>query len=487
MRTNTITQVYRGVQISNFVNSNFGKFTANNIISLKADHVTTNRQWGVNHSNDYNSVVNSNTITGFNASISYTSPGIYNSMDKNSSVQCNSLTVLPIDVEFAGSNSIVWRRNTMASSSRGMQLSSNEFIGGQGTFSAPSDNVWQGAWSFSINHTYASASTPSLSVIWKRTITTPGFNPLNNSGNPFSYSLGVSLFNANNSAPNMPCSPPVKPNKGGDPIKIGLAKAIASGTLTYNGFYPIETNEINKLLLFQELEEDDTLMNSDLALQAFFTTNQAGYMGALSNIAQLLSHGNLTAANTAITNFAEGSTVQANYKLFYQLYLKYVDPNLGLSPLDKSALTVLATKCPFKHGAIIYNARALNTLVTGSISTYSDNGCDVVENSIMFTQGGELGRVAPKTNNVKITNEEVKDYYLYPNPAIDKLQITSRVEKEDLTLEISDLSNKLISKSNIQINNFATEIELDLINGIYLVSLVKANNERIVLKLIISK
>jgi hypothetical protein len=484
VRTNTITQVYRGVQISNFVNSNFGKFTANNIISLKADHVTTNRQWGVNHSNDYNSVVNSNTITGFNASTSYNSPGIYNSMDKNSSVQCNSLSVLPIDVEFAGSNSIVWRRNTMANSSRGIQLSSNGFIGGQGTFSAPSDNVWQGSWVNPSNNTFI-ASTPhlSLSVIYTRTLTL--YKPINNGGSPF-YGPGT-LINANNSAPYITCSPPVKPNKGGDPIKIGLAKTIASGTLTYNGFYPIETNEINKLLLFQELEEDDTLMNSDLALQAFFTINQAGYMGALSNIAQLLSHGDLAAANTAITNFAEGSTVQANYKLFYQLYLKYVDPNLGLSPLDKSALTVLATKCPFKHGAIIYNARALNTLVTGSISTYSDNGCDLVENSMMFTQGGELSRVLPKTNNVKITNEEVKDYYLYPNPAIDKLQITSRVEKEDLTLEISDLSNKLISKSNIQINNFATEIELNLINGIYLVTLVKANNERIVLKLIISK
>jgi hypothetical protein len=42
-------------------------------------------------------------------------------------------------------------------------------------------------------------------------------------------------------------------------------------------------------------------------------------------------------------------------------------------------------------------------------------------------------------------------------------------------------------KSNIKINDFMAEVKLDLLNGIYLVSLINGENKRVTNKLVIAK
>ncbi len=476
---NNFNQVYRGVRVSNFTNSVIGKFTANNTITLKQDHLT-NTQWGINHTNNYNSVVNSNTVTGFSSSLTNTVSGSYSSMNSNSSSQCNVLVTLPVDMQFAGSNSTIWRRNNMSASSRGLQLSSNGIMGTQGSFAAPSDNVWSGSWPAGIYHTYVlSAPNLSLSTIYTRTLNT--YKPLNNGGVPF-WGNGT-LINGNNAASYTACVPPIKPGKGGDPIKINLAKAIASGTLSYPGFFPTETNEINQILLYRELEEDSLLLSSDATLQSFFSSNQSGNFGALSNINELLNSGNLSAANTALSGFSETSAIQGNYKLYYQLYKIYLDPAVDFNATDLTNLQALAAKCPFVDGPIVYNARSLYTCVTGILGDYNDEFCDQNESALVAT-GGELGKTTSTKNLIHATTET---YQLFPNPATDKLHIKGAEENEELTIEIKDVGNKLLYKSIVKLNQFTTEIKLDLINGVYFVSLINPNNERVTKKLVISK
>ena len=481
IQNNNFNLVYRGVRVSNFTNSLIGKFTANNTIKLKQDHISSNTQWGVNHSNNYASVVNTNAIAGFTNSLTFTVSGVYSSMNANSSAQCNSLTVLPIDMQFTGFNSTVWRRNNMSASSRGIQLSSNGIMGQQGTFSSPNDNVWTGSWTGTNYNTFSSGSLPNLSLLYKRTLTL--YNPTNNLGAPFTYSPGVSLFNANNSAPYGACAPSVKPNRGGDFIKINLAKAIASGTITYPGFFSTETNEINQILLYGELDEDSILLSSDAALQSFFSTNQSGNLGALATINELLCAGDLTSASTALNNFSENSTMQSNYKLYYQLYLVYLDPALDLSAADLTNLQNLAAKCPFIDGPVVYNARSLYTTVTGLIGDYNDEACDENENNLMFNQE-ELERTSAKRILAKSGAE---NYQMYPNPASDKLYILGKSENEEITIEIKDLANKLLFRKVTQLSQYNTELKLDLINGVYFVTLINSNDERTTKKLVISK
>ena len=364
---------------------------------------------------------------------------------------------------------------------RGIQLSSNGIMGQQGTFSSPNDNVWTGSWTGTNYNTFSSGSLPNLSLLYKRTLTL--YNPTNNLGAPFTYSPGVSLFNANNSAPYGACAPSVKPNRGGDFIKINLAKAIASGTITYPGFFSTETNEINQILLYGELDEDSILLSSDAALQSFFSTNQSGNLGALATINELLCAGDLTSASTALNNFSENSTMQSNYKLYYQLYLVYLDPALDLSAADLTNLQNLAAKCPFIDGPVVYNARSLYTTVTGLIGDYNDEACDENENNLMFNQE-ELERTSAKRILAKSGAE---NYQMYPNPASDKLYILGKSENEEITIEIKDLANKLLFRKVTQLSQYNTELKLDLINGVYFVTLINSNDERTTKKLVISK
>jgi hypothetical protein len=493
---NTFDKVYRGVHVLNFSNSSFGKFTANNIITLKKDHVTSNAQWGVNHENNYFGVANTNAIAGFTTTSTSPLIGVFVSMNTTGSAQCNTLSVLPTCLEFSNGNSLVVRNNTMTPSStvvngtKGLKLSSNGIIGGQGSFNSPSDNVWQGLWTSHFNTYTDNSSFASNSKICRRTLA--HYNPLFNSGitSAQTYSFGTNLIPGNNSALySSACSTLTLPNKGPNNPKSTYALAIAGGSMTYSGFYQSEAAEINRFLLYEDLEEDRALLNSNLALQTFYSNNQAGPIGTLIQIGQLLSEGQLSTANTSLTSFTENTGIEANYKRFYSFYIKHFDPNQGLNAGDKVLLAALAQKCPFIDGPIIYNARALNTLVTGSITVFNDTGCDSQGQSLMSSEyGGELER---KFNNSLTNGNELENvsslYNLFPNPATDQLYIVSATENEELQIAIKDLSNKIVLQTTIHIQNFQANIKLDLINGAYLVSLIRANNERINSKLLITK
>ena len=235
--------------------------------------------------------------------------------------------------------------------------------------------------------------------------------------------------------------------------------------------------------MYGELDEDSILLSSDAALQSFFSTNQSGNLGALATINELLCAGDLTSASTALNNFSENSTMQSNYKLYYQLYLVYLDPALDLSAADLTNLQNLAAKCPFIDGPVVYNARSLYTTVTGLIGDYNDEACDENENNLMFNQE-ELERTSAKRILAKSGAE---NYQMYPNPASDKLYILGKSENEEITIEIKDLANKLLFRKVTQLSQYNTELKLDLINGVYFVTLINSNDERTTKKLVISK
>lgn len=69
----------------------------------------------------------------------------------------------------------------------------------------------------------------------------------------------------------------------------------------------------------------------------------------------------------------------------------------------------------------------------------------------------------------------------------DKLFIVSSNETEELQIEICDVSSKLILKTYVKINGYHGELKLDLLNGIYLVSLINGENKRVNNKLVIAK
>ncbi len=60
-------------------------------------------------------------------------------------------------------------------------------------------------------------------------------------------------------------------------------------------------------------------------------------------------------------------------------------------------------------------------------------------------------------------------------------------ENETLLITIRDINGKLIIDKNLTTSNFISKLDLDLLNGIYLVTITNTKNEKTTKKLVITK
>ena len=132
--------------------------------------------------------------------------------------------------------------------------------------------------------------------------------------------------------------------------------------------------------------------------------------------------------------------------------------------------------CPGTNGACIYQARALYNTIFGQEVNYE--GC-----------GEASGNRAANNSNIENINrtENVLEVGLFPNPASNKLTIITKNEKETLNIEIRDVSGRIVLLKDSQTKNQRTDLELDLINGIYFVTLTDSENRINHEKLLIAK
>jgi hypothetical protein len=114
---------------------------------------------------------------------------------------------------------------------------------------------------------------------------------------------------------------------------------------------------------------------------------------------------------------------------------------------------------------------------------YNDEGCDITEDHFMSQEFMERKAYAAYL----LAEERSESYQLFPNPATDRVYVISPREEETLRLQIRDLSDKLLAEETIQVRNFQAELKLNLINGLYFVTLVNQDHEQVVKKLVISK
>jgi len=79
------------------------------------------------------------------------------------------------------------------------------------------------------------------------------------------------------------------------------------------------------------------------------------------------------------------------------------------------------------------------------------------------------------------------DVDLFPNPATNQITIVSKAESESLKILIKDLTGRSILAQNLKTSGFIANLDFDLINGAYLITLSNSNNERVTKKLLIAK
>jgi hypothetical protein len=79
------------------------------------------------------------------------------------------------------------------------------------------------------------------------------------------------------------------------------------------------------------------------------------------------------------------------------------------------------------------------------------------------------------------------NYRVYPNPAVNEIFVSSNKEKEMVTIVITDVSGKILVNKTLQVNNYKTNLKMDLLSGIYFVNLSNESGERITKKMVINK
>ncbi len=145
-----------------------------------------------------------------------------------------------------------------------------------------------------------------------------------------------------------------------------------------------------------------------------------------------------------------------NQKVLNNVYLHSVVPGLELTSNQKNAILDIAEQCPISGGKAVYLARTLVALFKDT--TYYDTGkCIPIGNS--------------KSQAVNI--EEPSSFTFYPNPASKSITVENEGNQEGkASISIFDLSGKLVSSLNIQLNHKYTDIEVAALhNGMYTISI----------------
>lgn len=76
---------------------------------------------------------------------------------------------------------------------------------------------------------------------------------------------------------------------------------------------------------------------------------------------------------------------------------------------------------------------------------------------------------------------------IYPNPATDQITLVSTIENDKLRVEIRDLSGRSVLSETLKLKGFFINLELNLLNGAYLIQVENLDHEKVTRKLIVAK
>ena len=477
---NHINGAFRGIAVNGV--SNFQTNIQGNIISLRDDNVFNVAQQGIYLVNSMSGAnkpsqfqIAQNSVSGGTASVSNplmsmvfsgNNMGIY-----SPSISCNEIQDSHKGFVFNGANSnAVWAGNIMQPMAQGLRLENAAVIGTQGGPSLVNANQWQGTWTG--DHTYVdgAATNATNSVLWVKFIT--GYIPTINNG-PFpSQYYGTS----NNSVRNG--------SVAADFNCIGIPNALVIPVPHVNEFNDDSQGEyyIQKTALYRFLHFNDSLRLADEGgeLATFYGDMAETSIDKFMQVEELLYEGNYAEAQDmlALIEPSDQHPVENNYKGFYTLCANYLtlDEDQQYSEADSLALHDLAILCPGTNGACIYQARALYNTIFGQELNYEACG------------EASGNRAANNTSIENIVETSGLDgVKIFPNPATNKLNIIGKNETDLLYIEIFDVSGRSVFQKTAPTKNKSFDLDFDLLNGIYFLTIKDSQNNTLNEKLIIAK
>ena len=161
-----------------------------------------------------------------------------------------------------------------------------------------------------------------------------------------------------------------------------------------------------------------------------------------------------TTADNVVTNYIE----------YYRLLIKYMTDTLHSS--DSSSLKILANKCPYVDGSVVFQARTLYSIVFNDIKQFNDLGC-VDKEGIGNDSCG-----ARHTNNEKNIGVE-QQYLLQPNPNNGNFTLLQLItDIAPVEVQIFNETGVRIFKNQAVFENGISKFNIkDLNTGIYVLQL----------------
>ncbi len=405
------------------------------------------------------SSVGANTLTNSYASLIYCGgnmgPGL-----QSPSVTCNDVSYSYHGFVFEGPNQgTMWRGNQMTELARGMMLSNGGEIGAQGGPGLGMGNTWTegtGFFNGSYYGTYCFQSTASLSPLYRASPSGIS-SPPNNSGSPFPFSYGNIGISTTTNGASYNCA---SPNAKGANPSIQIALNYSDDGLFY----------IAQTAVYRFLHDNDSILNSDVAYTNFYGDLAGSSIDIFMQVETALGNSDLVSAEYLKSSVTSTNSVEDYYINYYDLFLSYAGNNFEATDnSDAANLISLASRCPGTDGACVYQARALYNSVFNTSQSYP----------VCSGSGARIG------NAVK--NENKWEIILYPNPTQNIVSFQSNWENANVNVKICDLNGRLLLIKDLQLNGFIAKLDLNLINGVYLVTLTNSNNEKLVKKLLINR
>lgn len=483
INNNRISNVWRGIYVANWYQKNIQ--VQSNCIGLSNDSYGA-VQFGIQSANNIpvstlGVQIYNNSVTG-PASPSTKMKGIWVSLATQQMVRCNTVNSLENGIEYSGTTApCQFMGNTLQNCKKGYVLSNNAIIGAQGTIGQPSDNRWVGSWTGISNclggnwKTFLDNSTCTLSPLYVRNISS--YNPNNSScaigTPPIPYDISNGSIILTNGPmvicpPLSPCSSITPPSPlvfmpPSPPVDIPVLEKIAQNLIP--AFIDSASSRfISQNHLFRTLLSVPSLSNASPILQQFVQSNQLSFTNAekFRQAESDITNANYSAAQSKISSASPQSISETNHKQFYQIYLNYLQTGT-ISSSDSAVLFNIASACPYKDGAVVYQARAFYNALQNTIIVFEDN-----------CYNGEGGKFI---NNSWVSEEKKESIEVFPNPNKGSFIISSSTSSNaTLYIEINDVSGKSLYSSVQELKEGKLEMQLNLLPGVYFIKLTNAQN-----------
>ena len=382
--------------------------------------------------------------------------GISVESSNNSIVKNNNLAQMATGVRFFN-NTIIdadFLCNYMVNCQRGVTIEKCD-IGNQGIFPGnppgPIDDQWFYSGTFQREADVMGFFAPQNKYWYVRDLSLP-FGP----GPQFSIYINPAgliipilgntsaLFNCTN-----PCGTIFQ-------CKQKKLAAITQNQSPYN-FLSFEEQFLSKQAALDALWNEPQLLQQgtpeDSILQSFKDSILQTNLGKIRKVKESITNNNFSLAMQENTSIIPGNLMEENSKTLNEIYLhSWAIEKFEIDSADIHVIKQIAFQNPIDGGVAVYSARVMLGIILDDFSPVI------------------MAKKANSENPIELIS--LKDDFfiskIYPNPSSGTMQVDYLIDKkEKATLEIMDISGKIVSKFLLDPNNDRLVITKNFSDGIY--------------------